>query len=153
MKAFGNRLFKLRQQKGKTVQQVAKNIGISIQAWTDYEKGRSYPLVEKLIMIAKYFNVPIDYLLFGNKHEYDFYSQNDFYQGYYDSLLHMLKNNVISINLNDSTQGYISININDEHIKMFLLSYLKLKNAMSESFSNEEICDMCNVFKEKFSKH
>jgi transcriptional regulator with XRE-family HTH domain len=48
---------------------VANAIGISPVVFTDWKKGKSKPKVDKLVLIANYFNVTIEYFLEGDKNE------------------------------------------------------------------------------------
>ena len=54
---------KLRDEKGVTDYRVAKDTGIPKSTFTDWKNGRSKPKTEKLVLLAKYFNVAIDDLL------------------------------------------------------------------------------------------
>ena len=55
----------LRDKKGVTDYQVAKETGITKSTFTDWKNGRSTPKFEKITKIAKYFGVSIDYFLNG----------------------------------------------------------------------------------------
>lgn len=52
---------KLRNEKGVTDYRVSIDTGIPCSTFTDWKNGRSTPKLEKLILIAKYFNVSIEY--------------------------------------------------------------------------------------------
>lgn len=43
--------------------QVSKDIGISRTVFTDWKAGRSMPKTDKLLKIANYFGVTVDYFL------------------------------------------------------------------------------------------
>ena len=58
----------LRKSIGKTQTAVAKDLGISQQAYGNYEVGRREPDNEMLQRIADYFGVTVDYLL-GRENE------------------------------------------------------------------------------------
>jgi transcriptional regulator with XRE-family HTH domain len=60
---IGDRLKKLRLEKGLTIREVAKIFNISKSTVSDYERGRTTPNYELLIKMADYFNVTTDYLL------------------------------------------------------------------------------------------
>ena len=60
---FTNRLRKTRQDKGITQKQAATIFDITERNWQKYESGDMFPTPEKLIEIADYFNISIDYLL------------------------------------------------------------------------------------------
>lgn len=54
---------KLRNEKGVTDTEVANKTGIVQSTFSDWKIGRSKPKVEKLMKLAKYFGVPIEYFL------------------------------------------------------------------------------------------
>lgn len=53
----------LLEKNNKTAYQVAKDTGIAQSVLSDWKTGRSTPKVDKLQILAKYFNVPIEYFL------------------------------------------------------------------------------------------
>lgn len=53
----------LRDKKGVTDYRVSKDTGITRSTFTDWKNGRSSPKLEKLSLLAKYFEVPIEYFL------------------------------------------------------------------------------------------
>lgn len=57
------RLLTLRKAMGLTQKEVAEKLGISRQAYANYEIGNREPDHKTLIEIAKLFNVSLDYLL------------------------------------------------------------------------------------------
>ena len=59
----------LRDKKGVTDYRVSKDTGITKSTFTDWKNGRSAPKVEKLALLAKYFDVPIEYFIVGNAKE------------------------------------------------------------------------------------
>lgn len=65
MKNFSNKLKSLRQEKGLTQEQLAKQIFVSRTLITKYETGKAMPSKDNLEKIAQYFNVDIS-LLFNN---------------------------------------------------------------------------------------
>jgi len=63
MNIFSSRLKYLRESKGLTQTQLAREIGISNVSICKYEKGdKNFPTFQHLISICKYFNVSLDYL-------------------------------------------------------------------------------------------
>lgn len=60
---IGERLKMLRKEKGLTMKEIGKIIGVSDAAWTKYETNRAEPSIESLIKIADYFQVSLDFLL------------------------------------------------------------------------------------------
>lgn len=57
------RYVELRDKKGVTDYRVSKDTGITKSTFTDWKNGRSTPKLEKIFLLAKYFNVPIEYFL------------------------------------------------------------------------------------------
>lgn len=51
----------LLQQTGKTAYRVSKDTGIPANTFTDWKSGRSKPKFDKLLILAKYFGVPVEY--------------------------------------------------------------------------------------------
>lgn len=49
-------------------QAIGDLIGVSRSAVNGYEKGKSYPVADKLLKLAQYFGVSVDYLLTGKEH-------------------------------------------------------------------------------------
>lgn len=62
MSAFSDRLAKLRAVRKIRQQDIADAIGISLRGYQYYEKDIKEPTMSKLIALADYFNVSIDYL-------------------------------------------------------------------------------------------
>ena len=54
---------KLRDEKGLTDYQVAKETGINTSMFVDWKKGRSTPKIDRLLKIAHFFNVSVSYLI------------------------------------------------------------------------------------------
>lgn len=51
----------LREKKGVTDYRVSVETGITKSTFTDWKNGRSKPKFDKLLILAKYFNVPVEY--------------------------------------------------------------------------------------------
>ena len=47
--------------KNVTAYRVSKETGIPANTFTDWKNGRSKPKFDKLLILAKYFNVPVEY--------------------------------------------------------------------------------------------
>lgn len=58
---------KLLKQKGVKTSDVCKATGIKAPTFSDWKKGKSNPNVDKLILIANYFGVSIEYLRTGKE--------------------------------------------------------------------------------------
>ena len=64
---FGEILMQLRQEKHLSQAELGNVIFVSGGTISNYEKGVHYPDVEKLVALAEYFGVSIDYLLGRSK--------------------------------------------------------------------------------------
>lgn len=51
----------LRDKKGITDYRVSDDTGITKSTFTDWKNGRSKPKFDKLLLLAKYFGVPVEY--------------------------------------------------------------------------------------------
>ena len=60
---FGEKLFKLRKEKGFSQETLAEKMNTTRQAISKWENGQGYPETEKLILLGSIFEVSIDYLL------------------------------------------------------------------------------------------
>lgn len=63
MLTFGERLKELRLSKHIKQTEMANIISISYRTYQDYEYNKCTPKLDKLIFIADYFNVSLDYLV------------------------------------------------------------------------------------------
>ena len=59
----GEKIRQLRLQHKITQEQLADRLGVSYQSVSRWENGVTYPDIELLPAIAKYFSVSLDYLL------------------------------------------------------------------------------------------
>ena len=57
----------LKTKKGVTDYEVAKQTGISTTTFTHWKHGRYTPKMDKLLLIAKYFGVSLEYFVDGTK--------------------------------------------------------------------------------------
>ncbi|MGC9935350.1 helix-turn-helix domain-containing protein [Priestia aryabhattai] len=60
---FGEKLFKLRKEKGLSQEALAEKVNTSRQAISKWENGQGFPETEKLLLLGNIFEVSIDYLL------------------------------------------------------------------------------------------
>lgn len=60
---IGNKIKKLREQRGMTQEQLAKLVSLSQQTVDHYEKGRARPSIDTVNLLADIFSVSTDYLL------------------------------------------------------------------------------------------
>lgn len=51
----------LRDERNVTDYRVAVETGITKSTFTDWKSGRSKPKLDKLLLLAKYFGVPVEY--------------------------------------------------------------------------------------------
>ena len=63
---FSKSIYQMRKQTKLTQEQFAELFDVSQQAVQKWESGVSVPDIEKIIQIAKYFDVSLDSLLMGN---------------------------------------------------------------------------------------
>lgn len=63
MVEFSQRLRELRQDKGLSMKQLAKELGTTDAAVSNWENGINEPKISYLKSIAVYFNVTADYLI------------------------------------------------------------------------------------------
>ncbi len=61
--SFAERLKELRTSKGLTQKQVYEAVGMSAIGYQRYEYGDREPAYQKLIALADYFDVSLDYLV------------------------------------------------------------------------------------------
>lgn len=57
----------LRDKKGLSDYRVSCDTGIAKSTFSDWKSGRSKPKAEKLLKLAKYFKVPLEYFLEENR--------------------------------------------------------------------------------------
>lgn len=55
----------LLEKSNKTSYQVSKETGIAQSVLSDWKNGRSKPKFDKLLILAKYFGVPVEYFAEG----------------------------------------------------------------------------------------
>ena len=63
MKVFGERLKEIREERGVSMSELARQMGTSQQNISRWEKGERVPSGETLIKLADFLNVSIDYLV------------------------------------------------------------------------------------------
>lgn len=51
----------LLEKRNKTAYQVSKDTGIAQSVLSDWKRGRSKPKFDKLLILAKYFDIPVEY--------------------------------------------------------------------------------------------
>ena len=66
---LGEKLYKLRKEKGLSQEALAETIGTTRQAISKWENGQGYPETEKLLLLSNVFEVSVDFLLKDEKAE------------------------------------------------------------------------------------
>ncbi|MDP7981093.1 helix-turn-helix domain-containing protein [Bacillus sp. WLY-B-L8] len=85
--AFGEKLFKLRKEKGLSQEALAEKLNTTRQAVSKWENGQGFPETEKLLMIGNIFGVSVDYLLKdtveqSHENEQGYYVSREMAEGY-----------------------------------------------------------------------
>jgi transcriptional regulator with XRE-family HTH domain len=57
------RFIELREEKGVYQKDVAEYLGVAKNTYSQYEKGKREPSIEKIKLLALYYNCSIDYLI------------------------------------------------------------------------------------------
>lgn len=63
MVEFHTRLRAVRMEKKKTQQETAEVLGMKLRSYQFYEQGKVEPNIAKLILLADFFDVTLDYLM------------------------------------------------------------------------------------------
>lgn len=63
MAKFSERLKDIRANSRMKQREAAEYLGVSLRTYQGYEMGRSEPSIQKLIALADYFDVTLDYLM------------------------------------------------------------------------------------------
>lgn len=66
-KRFGQRIKKLRVNKGLTQERMADELAITVSYLAKLEIGTRTPSLDSIIQLAVYFDVSLDYLVLGSK--------------------------------------------------------------------------------------
>lgn len=66
---LGEKIYKLRKEKGLSQEALAELVGTTRQAISKWENNQGYPETEKLLMISNVFEVSVDFLLKDEKTE------------------------------------------------------------------------------------
>ncbi|GEL77191.1 helix-turn-helix domain-containing protein [Tenuibacillus multivorans] len=89
--AFGEKLHKLRKEKGLSQEALAEKLNTTRQAISKWENGQGFPETEKLLMIGNIFEVSMDYLLKdsaeqSHEREEGYYVSREMAEGYLSSV-------------------------------------------------------------------
>lgn len=66
---FGERLYKLRNEKNVSQEELAEVLDVSRQSVSKWENDKAYPEMTRLLFMSDYFNVSLDYLMRGIENE------------------------------------------------------------------------------------
>ena len=127
------RLNLLQKNSGMNQKDLARAIGLSLSIFTIWNKGNAKPGLKQLVKVAQYFNVSLDWLVFG-----DNAPDND------------LKN-VIKIDFTDPLEEKLFINFRKlpNYCKINLLSYLE---GMLDALPDEKLSESVSINKQKEGK-
>jgi transcriptional regulator with XRE-family HTH domain len=64
---IGEILHKLRSEKGLSLRRMGKEVGISFNTLNAYERNAIHPTLESCYKLSRYFDVPMEYFIFGEK--------------------------------------------------------------------------------------
>lgn len=64
---IGEILHSLRSQKGLSLRRMGKEVGISFNTLNAYERNAIHPTLEYCYKLSRYFDVPMEYFIFGDK--------------------------------------------------------------------------------------
>ena len=84
MNNFGKKLKYFRNQIGITQEQLAEKLGVSYTQYQNYERGKSYPHMEKFIKLCQIMDVPADYLLSDEARIFRDYSSASLFKEFRD---------------------------------------------------------------------
>lgn len=70
MSVFAEQLKTLRKINGLTQKELAENVGVQQGAINKWESKQTEPNIEKLVKLADYFDVSLDYLMGGKNEKY-----------------------------------------------------------------------------------
>ena len=68
---FGEKLLKLRKEKGLSQETLAEQIGTTRQAVSKWENNQGFPETEKLLQLSNIFETSVDFLLKDEKASHD----------------------------------------------------------------------------------
>ena len=86
---LGEKIYKLRKEKGMSQELLAERLGTSRQAISKWENNQGYPEVEKLMMLSNIFEVSTDYLIKEDNGEENKSGDDNYYVSKELSLIHI----------------------------------------------------------------
>ena len=63
------RVYRLMNKHDIKPTQLAKQLGMSTSTFTDWSKGKGSPSLKAVMQFAEYFDVSLDYLVYGKEHQ------------------------------------------------------------------------------------
>ena len=114
---IGKILKSLRSEKGISLRRMGKEVGMSFNTLNAYERNAIHPTLESCYKMSKFFDVPMEYFIFGDK----------LTQEYRDSELKALFKEVDELK---STERKV--------IKSYVKKFLKTKRQMEELLAQAE---------------
>ena len=75
MNIIGENIKRLREQQGLSIRKLAAKIGMSHNTLASYERESIMPSLDTGYRLAEYFDVPLEYLVKGEKVNSDFFVQ------------------------------------------------------------------------------
>jgi len=73
MVKLGKHLAALRDAEGISYRTLAERVGISYNALSSYEKDKEMPSFENVVKLTRYFKVPIEYFISGDKKPFEYH--------------------------------------------------------------------------------
>ena len=114
---IGKILKELRAQKGVSLRRMGKEAGLSFNTLNAYERNVIHPTLESCYKMSRYFDVPMEYFIFGDKLK----------QEYWDAELKALFKEVDGLN-----------SVDRKVIKSYIKKYLKTKKQMEDLVAQAE---------------
>lgn len=131
-KDVGIRIAQLRKSKGLKQSECLEGLGDpTIQMLSSWENGRSFPSPTYLINIAKFFNVSLDYLVFGKRDEI-FDNKTITYKELFMCLNILIKSNLFAFNMeNEIKTGsqFLKLTTCNEVVLKYVSDYELLEKA------------------------
>ncbi len=63
MATFADRMKELRKERGLKQQELCELLGVKLRGYQVYEYGEGYPEVSRLLILADFYDVSLDYLM------------------------------------------------------------------------------------------
>lgn len=101
--AFGDNIQKLRNSRGMSQQEFADTIGIGRSTLANYEQNKREPNYKTLEIIAKYFNVSIDYILGLTDDKNDYTHKDTSNEIVYKQILKLFDSKEYELSKNENT--------------------------------------------------